>query len=234
MSYCVNCGVELSPDLPSCPLCRTPVVNPAADNPPAEKAFSDKIVLPAAARKRFGAYIVSMVMLIPNIVCLLTDFLILKGYHWSLFVLTSTALLWIIAVFPFYTKKLYPYLLWAFDSVAVSAYVYFFYAIGSESPWFFKCALPIIGCISLLSLIFMIWVKKKKRGKTQKAIHLLADITLCSLVTGAAVSYYIGKTLPVIVSSIVSASVFAVMLFLIYCEKSKRMKAWLSRKFFVE
>lgn len=28
MSYCVNCGVELSEELRSCPLCQTPVYHP--------------------------------------------------------------------------------------------------------------------------------------------------------------------------------------------------------------
>ncbi len=235
MSYCVNCGVELSRDLKKCPLCSVPVINPAATVPEQEThAFSEKIVLPPSARRRYAAFIFSMVLLIPNIVFILVNLIFNPGSFWSFYVLTSTALFWVLAVFPFFTKKIHPFLLWGFDSIAVAAYVFFFFSIDGKEVWFLKCALPIIAAVSVFALIFMLWLRAAKRGKTKIAIHLLLDITLCALVVGGELSFYYKTKTPAYISLIVDISLLCIVLFLFYCDRSKRMKAWLSRNFFTE
>ena len=234
MSYCVNCGVDLG-YAEKCPLCDTPVIhreNEKAVN--TETPFSQKVVIPRSSRRRFTAYIISMVMLIPNIVCLLANFIFDKGHYWSLYIGASTALVWVLLVLPFYTKKLRPYFMWAFDSIAVAAYVYFFFAIENKDIWFVKCALPVIGAISLFSLIYIIWYRHKKRETTEQAVHLVADMILCSLVVGAELSYYNATRTPFYISLIIAVSLLAIFLFLVCCNSSKRMKAWLSRNFFTE
>ena len=45
MSYCVNCGVELSKELKSCPLCHTPVYHP-------EKKQEMEAAVPVFPRER--------------------------------------------------------------------------------------------------------------------------------------------------------------------------------------
>lgn len=235
MSYCVNCGVELAPDAKKCPLCDVEVFNPAA--PPCTEtspAYSDRVVLPPASRRRFTAYIISMVMLIPNLVCIMANLLFFSGQRWSFYIAATTALVWVLVVFPFYAKKIRPYLLWAFDCLAVCAYTYFFFALDDADKWFLKCALPVIGVFSLFSLIFMMWVRYKKRGKTQKTIHLMADMIICANAIGFVIGYYYQSRTPIYVCAIFGVAVLALICFLIYCEKSRRMKAWLSRNFFTE
>ena len=53
MSYCVNCGVELTESANSCPLCDTPVINPNILNakrpdPPFPETIAAVVVTPAA------------------------------------------------------------------------------------------------------------------------------------------------------------------------------------------
>ena len=235
MSYCVNCGVELESRAKRCPLCATPVINP---NMPADEtaagAYSDKVVLPKSVTRRYRAMIATMVILIPNIVCLLANILFNKGSAWSFYLGASCGLLWVLFVLPFFAKKPNPYALWAVDSVAVCAYTYFFFAMDAEYMWFLKCALPPIAAVSFFALIYIIWYRRKKRGRTLCTIHLFADMIICSVIIGAEISLYYSNFLPLYVSLIVAASLFAILIFLFYLNSSKRMKAWLSRNFFVE
>lgn len=232
MSYCVNCGVDLG-DALSCPLCDTPVIRNEKTSP-TPAPFSQRVVLPQSSRRRFTAYIVSMIMLIPNIVCLLANFVFDKGHFWSLYIGASTLLVWVLAVFPFYTKKLRPYLMWGFDSIAVAAYVYFFFAIEDIDKWYLRCALPVIALGSLASFIYMFWLKRKKRNATQKAVHLFADAIPFTVLIGFVITYYYSTYTPLYVTLIIAVSLLALLIFLIFCNNSNKMKAWLSRNFFTE
>lgn len=235
MSYCVNCGVELSPGSTSCPLCSTPVINPSNPTETAETTpFSEKIVLPKSSRKRFAAYIVSMIMLIPNIVCIMANMIFDKGSHWSFYIAATTGLVWVLLVLPFCLKKHKAYILWAFDSVAVGSYTYFMFAMGGNEEWFLRCALPAICAASIFAIIYIIWYRKTRRSKTSQAIHLLGDIIICILVIGGQISYYYQSYTPIYICSIIVTSMLAVLAFLVACEKNKKLNAWLSRNFFVE
>ena len=69
MSYCVNCGVELDDSAKKCALCATPVINPNIQTKPEETQppFSSQEHIPQGIKKRFIAYIVSVIIFIPNI-----------------------------------------------------------------------------------------------------------------------------------------------------------------------
>ena len=161
MSYCVNCGVELDASAKKCALCSTPVMNPNITEPENVKApFSETPHIPKKIKTRFVALLASMIILVPNIVCLLINVFIFSDAFWSLYISATSFLVWAIFVLPFFTeKKARPYLMWCFDTISVALYVWFFFAVGNENiDWYLKGMLPIILVISALVLIFMIWV----------------------------------------------------------------------------
>ena len=128
MSYCVNCGVELDKSAEKCVLCNTVVLNPnetGKEKP--ESPFARESHIPESVSRKFVAYVISMVMLIPNIVCLIFNATLFKDTFWSLYILATSALVWTVFIFPFFTKKKKPYIMWAFDTVVVLAYFFFFY-----------------------------------------------------------------------------------------------------------
>lgn len=85
MSYCVNCGVELDDSAKKCALCGAPVLNPYLDEP--EEAlpppYPDRLALPEGTNRRYIAFLVSMVLLIPNLICGVANLLILDSGVWS-------------------------------------------------------------------------------------------------------------------------------------------------------
>ena len=236
MSYCVNCGVELDDSATKCALCSTPVINPNIGSQPkqTETPFSSETHIPQGVKRRFIAYIISVVILIPNIVCFLTN-AIFKGGFWSVYVNTTSFLIWVIFVFPFFTKKLRPYLMWALDTVGVAAYVYFFFALQHQSgkDWYFMCALPVIAMVSFMVWVYMLWSKKKRRHWLLKSELIIADIAVGSVVFGALLKNVTSYKSAFDVGMIIFVSCAVLIAFMVYCYSSKHMRRWLSKRFFV-
>ena len=239
MSYCVNCGVELESAAKSCPLCQTRVINPnlqSEDEKDLKTAFSENdYTPPTGIKKTFVAYVVSMFILIPNIVCSLTNAIFYSAGFWSFYINATSALVWVVLVFPFFTKKFRPYLMWAFDTLAVSFYVFFFFVMGYESgtDWYYDTALPIILSSAFLVLIYMIWVRKKSRHWVLKAAHIVADVALEAVIAGSALGINHGIKHTFEIGMIIFTSCLFIIAFLIYCYSSKHMRRWLSKKFFI-
>ncbi len=236
MSYCVNCGVELDDSAEKCALCATPVVNPNKPKAPEEvpeSPFAEALHVPEAVRKRFIALIVSLVMLIPCIVCFFVNMFMFTGSFWSAYVVATTLLLWTLFVLPFFIKKHRAYFMLMFDTAAVSLYVYLFYVMGKgRDMWYTQCALPIIIFVSLLIMAYLIWVKRKKRNGILKALFIFIDIALVSLVGGLILSVGGNVAYGTEIGFTLFLCVVAVIAFLAYCYKSKSMRKWLSKRLF--
>lgn len=236
MSYCVNCGVELDASAKKCALCSTAVINPniKQEAEEAPSPFSSEMHIPEEVKTRFVTSMISVIMLIPNIVCFLMNMIIFKDSFWSLYVMSTSFLLWSVFVFPFFTKKRKPYLMWAIDTIGAILYVYFFFFMGNDSiNWFLNAALPIILIISAVVLIYMIWVKKKKRHALLKALHIFIDLAVVSLASGILLNIGAGLKYVLSIGIIAFVSFAVIAVFFAYCYSSKSMRRYLSKKFFV-
>ena len=152
-----------------------------------------------------------------------------------MYVNTTSFLIWVIFVFPFFTKKLKPFLMWALDTVGVAAYVYFFFAVHHESgkDWYYLCALPFICIVSLMVLFYMLWTKPKKRHWLLRSVLITVDIALASLVLGALIRNVTSLKSAFDIGMIIFVSCAVLVAFLVYCYSSKHMRRWLSKRFFV-
>ena len=236
MSYCVNCGVELDKSAEKCALCGTPVINPSELETRKQTPFPypDKVVLPAGVRRRYVAFLFSMAVLIPNIVCGLTNILFPSTGIWAVYVISSSALAWVLFIHPFLWKKIHPYTIIAIDAVAAAFYIYVFYAVGNdEKSWFFKVAMPLLLLLEAILLFMTYWLRKKKRDWPDITIAVLAEISLYSICADLLLHLFVNGSFILSVSLIIVLSCFALILFFISVKKNRRLRAWLSRKFFV-
>ena len=237
MSYCVHCSVELDASAARCALCGTPVVDPqaAAAQPQQEAPFAETPFVPKHMRRRFVAYIVSVVLLIPNIVCSLANAIFYADGFWSFYINATSLLLWVVFVFPFFTKKLRPYLMWAFDTVAIAFYIFFFFVMRYETKasWYYESAIPIVLFIAFQVLFYMIWVRRSKRHWVLQAAVIDFNIGLAALVIGSILQINRSFTKAFYVGVIIFISCIVLLAFLIYCYSSKHMRAWLTKKFYV-
>ena len=174
MSYCVNCGVELSASEKKCPLCETEVLNPNSPwTEPEQRPYPKKLeLIDKRATRRFFLAMASLLMLMPVVITVLCDFIYSRSITWSAYVLGSTALTYVLVIVPFALKKPYPPLCIALDVLACGLFLYGIeYTVSGD--WFLPIALPIlliIGAACLfLALLFL-------RGKLTRLIK--AAITL--------------------------------------------------------
>ncbi len=239
MSYCVNCGVELDKSAKKCALCGTAVINPN------EKEFEEKKITPFSqdpyipdelsprAKKRIAIAVTSVIMVIPNIVCLILNAFVFKDSFWSVGIAATTLFLWSAFVLPFCTRKPRPYILWAADSVmaCVTAFVYVM-LFGGAIRLFSHCLLPAIAVNSLIVLLYMLWLKKE-RHSILKLAFVFIGLAFSLLVCGFLLSYAEVLALGTVTGIICFLSCIAVAGFFIYCYSSKTVRRWLSERFFV-
>jgi hypothetical protein len=226
--------VELDKSAEKCVLCNTAVLNPndeGKEKP--EPPFARESHIPKSTSQKFVAYVISMVMLIPNIVCLIFNATIFHDSFWSLYVFATSFLVWIIFVFPFFTKKRKPYLMWALDTATVLLYFYFFYIMNvSQLNWFSFVALPVVLTASLQMLVYMLWAIGKKRHIILKTLHLFIDFAIFALISGLFAAYGLSLEIAGIIGVIVFVSCLCIVAFLVYCYNSKSMRRYLSKRFF--
>ncbi|MDR1629373.1 MAG: DUF6320 domain-containing protein [Oscillospiraceae bacterium] len=234
MSYCVNCGVELDKSAKKCALCATPVVNPNEKNEehPQAPPYSSTLVIPKGVSRKYVAFIISMVILIPNIVCVIVNLLLPHTGSWSVYVVASSALVWFLFVFPSLMSRSHPYILLSVDTVTSLLYIYIFYALNKQEGWFSRVAVPLVALFSLICLFMVKWLAKERDG-VHIAMVVLAEIALFSVFTDAVVNYFYVTGRLIFVSIPVSVSCFALIGFFVFVAKNKRFRAWLSQKFFV-
>ena len=90
MSYCVKCGVKLSPGSKSCPLCGTAVISPE-EQETAVPTFPRNPKSPPGQRIRRStvALLLELLLILPPAVCLICDFVPDRSLGWSYIVLAS-------------------------------------------------------------------------------------------------------------------------------------------------
>lgn len=234
MSYCVNCGVELDATATKCVLCDTPIYHPEKKVEfNAVAPFSDIPEIPQNMKKKFGALIASYILLIPNIVCFFINIFTSPENLWFIYLGSTSLLLWVVLVFPFLSKKLHPYLMWAFDTVAVALYTYVFQSrnFGGER-WYFSIALPIILIVSACVLAFIYWNRRRRHHWTSKVLHVFVDLVI-SLSVASLCTYLNNHVVTAEVFLVIDACCLALLFFWLYANKSKKVRAWLSRNVFV-
>lgn len=233
MSYCVNCGVELDNSALKCPLCDTPVINPnILKNEKSDPPFPVRIDIPSASKNRYSAIIISILLLIPNIVCVATNLLFTPELFWSIYVTSSSLMFWFLFVFPFIVKKKLPYLILTVDAIATAAYIFIFYYYNSaQTGWFGSVAIPLdIAVFVAAGVLAAFFAKPRKKTHTVIAL-LTALISLC-LIFGLVINLFAYSVVATYITMILGISCLILLIFFIAVERNEKLYAWLTRKFF--
>ncbi len=233
MSYCVNCGVELEKACKACPLCDTPVINPREKSDVAEKpAYPDKLSIPQSANKLYLAFVFSLIILIPTLVSTVLNVLFFDNPVIK-YVVGGAALAWVLFLLPLMWKKPIPAVLVTVDSVAILLYFQLFKISGVDTGWVDAVVLPILTALWVIINILLFWMRKK-RSKAAIAVALLAAINVLTFVCEIAIRILVYQKLELLVISVVmTACCISLMIFFVVLDKSKRIKNWMHKKFFI-
>lgn len=176
MSYCVNCGVELSEELKACPLCHTPVYHPgkkqeaeeAAPVFPREQGEVDVI-------RNDVAVLFSVVLISTCLACGALNLLVFYGSLWSVYVIGGCGVLWVVSLPLILVKKLHIFMALAADGMAVSLYCALISWFHPGEGWFLEVALPVVWLCVVFIGIFAGVAKKMKPSILAKAGLLFAQ-----------------------------------------------------------
>lgn len=176
MSYCVNCGVELDPTAESCPLCKTPVVNPRQPvdrrSPPPFPVHSTDV--PPASRREAAMLITAMLASVA-VCCSVLNLFLRPDRFWSFFVSGGAMLLWVWLALPLWERRLPLPVRLVLDGLAVGVYVFLISVELDGRAWFTGLAAPLI-LMATLVLLFL--------GITLRHRSILSGITLIITAVG--------------------------------------------------
>ena len=82
--YCVKCGAELADSEKKCPLCGTTVFHPELPRTLADPPFPpDRRIRPEDVNRSGVLFVLTVLALLPAVICLLCDWRINGGIVWS-------------------------------------------------------------------------------------------------------------------------------------------------------
>lgn len=234
MSYCVNCGVELHPTAKSCPLCGTEVLNPRQkEEPKIPTPFSQvEEILPTINRRSLG-WLITALLLMPNIVCSIINLLYYKGTFWSIFVIGATMVIWVEIALPLFMKKSHPILGTFLTGVSASLYILLIAIIINGPEWFLHLALPISVLVNILSVISAIVYVKKKPGILVMTAVVLTMVSILVVGIEIFVDLYLYNNIHLIWSLITAASLMSFVILIIVIRRNVRLREELRKKLHV-
>lgn len=148
--YCIHCGVELAPSEKVCPLCGTRVFHPDFPQPEGTPTY------PAARGERQEEvsrsgllFVLTMLALLPAVICLLCDWRINGRIVWSGFVAGGLALFYVLAVLPLWFRRPNPVIFVPVGFAAIILYLLYI-DLAVEGGWFLRFAFPVAGAMGLL------------------------------------------------------------------------------------
>ncbi len=204
MSYCVNCGVELSTGQEMCPLCNTPVINPK-DLSKGKEAFpfpKEKGQVETVKRKDLG-FLVSAVVLATAITCGLLNLLVFNKTAWSLAVIGVCVILWVILVpVVIYTKQSI-YVSVFFDGVSVAVYLYMLAYMIRRDDWLWGLGLPIVLLLTVLTEVFILCVRRLPKSFLTIALYVFTAIGIGCVGLEILIDLYVNGVIEILWSAVV-------------------------------
>ena len=238
MSYCVNCGVELTDSEKNCPLCHTPVINPNSENdkdmtrnyPPHKTITTQKV------SRRSIVELVSWIFAIPLLLCIVCNLTIDRQITWSGYVIGSLLLIYVITVVPFiitfFTKKGAPAICIFFDFLCLTCFLLYI-EHSTNGQWFASFALPLISVLFIFLIIIIALRSFRKAVPFTLAALTLVFTGIFCVATEILINinfpvrdYLIWSFYPLITTIILAV-------ILIIIEHNPELKEKIERKFFI-
>ena len=148
--YCVNCGVELADSETVCPLCGTRVFHPDLPRKQAPSPYpADPHGKPEEVNRSGILFVLTMLALLPAVICLLCDWRINSGIVWSGYAAGAIGLLYVLIVLPMWFSHPNPVVFVPVDFAAIGLYLLYI-SCATGGHWFLSFAFPTVGCIGLI------------------------------------------------------------------------------------
>lgn len=224
MSYCVNCGVELDSSLHSCPLCHTPVINPAElTRLRAASPYATEKGEVAEVKRKDMAILIILVLSSTSLSCLVLNLFVFSSSLWSLFVIGACLVLFVMCIPLVIYPKLPVYIALLLVGIAVGLYLYMITFNTQHSDWFWKLALPITALATILVEIFALLQEQMPSRPLVLILYCFAGIAFFSVALELLIDSYLGNPLRLVWSAIVLTVCSVIIVVLITVMSRRRL-----------
>lgn len=231
MSYCVNCGVELDSTHSNCPLCNTPVINPAqlidATKP---TPFSQEKGQVEVVKKKDLAIFLSVVLTSASITCALLNLLVFNQNMWSLAIIGVCAIIWVFAIPAVIYTKLSIYTSIFLDGVVVGVYTWLITKITISDVWFFELSLPIIILVTVLIEILIFLLRHFRVSFLATALYLFVEAAILCVGIEIFIDLFLNKAIALSWSAVVLTACTIIAIALITLLSKKRLRNAVRRR----
>lgn len=214
MSYCVQCGVELSDYHKECPLCNTLVVNPTGVTYTFNTDYPDYRVISTSDVRRVKRYvtgtILSVLFFVYSVITLIIDVLVSKSVTWSLIPITSLALLWITVAYPFFRRRNSFFRLFTYSSIAVILYLLSLnYILSQDFIWSRYTTVSIMIVWVVIAGIFI-------TDRIRKFLPVTIFYSICTVILSIAMFLFIDNRFPILNIALPIGIAFFILSFISY------------------
>ena len=137
-------------------------VNPKEPyDPTLPKPYSARIAqMQARVERRYAALIVSILMGLAAVVCVMANLVYENTFTWSIYVVASLGLLWVLVLFPLVTAGLHPIAAVMLDICVLLLYLYVINQTSGGQDWYSRLAMPQVLLYGILGLIDVVCWRK--------------------------------------------------------------------------
>lgn len=230
MSYCVHCGVELDPTAAACPLCGTPVNDPASPrdtvSPPPYPTQSSTVELPGKGEL---ALLLTVILCAVAAVCGVLNIFLNPGRLWCLYAIGGIVTVWFWLILPLLLPRLPGGVKVLLDGVAVAVYLFLISLDLDGLDWFLGLALPIV--LALTGVLLALTVCLPRRSILTTATLVIGAVAVSCLLIELFIDLWtVGEWRP-LWSLVTTAACAAMMGVLIVVRRVPGLRAWARRQF---
>ncbi len=233
MSYCVNCGVELAPSEKKCPLCGTTVINPTKPwVEPEHRPFPQRVeYVLTRSQRRFVAGVVSLMLLVPILVCLIGNYFSTGSITWAFYVVGGCLCAFVYVLLPMIIDGFHPLWCVLLDTLVTALYLAAIAYGSGDFSWFLPLSLPL--CIAAgVFMTLNVLVFTADMTALHRAASLVALTGALVVAIEVTINRYTGAV-PVIRWSLYAfAPCVIISVIFILFERRQRLKDQIKRRVF--
>ena len=234
MSYCVHCGVSLADSQQACPLCGTPVVDPARQPDSTSKPmFVEHAVDKRRVNPRFIASLTFLLLTVPFIVIAIVDLCVPANLHWALYVIAGLLVSWVLIFLPLHLPRRRPYTFLLVDAAAVTVLLAFIAAFTHGWRWFLILGLPFTALAFGAALMLTFVFRRPSLNIGTKAAWTLIIAAVLVMLVGVGVGLYRGTSVLPLWGWVSAIPCVVLGVLLLILSSSDRFCAWAERRLFI-
>lgn len=162
--YCIQCGVSLADSEKKCPLCGTMVFHPELTQPDGEKLYPVDHHPEPQVRPWGILMIVSLLFLLPMLICPLCDLQIYRRITWSGYVVGALVIAYVMLVLPSWFRKPNPVVFVPVNFGVIGLYLLYI-SLETGGGWFLSFAFPVVGVLGLITTAVVTLFRYIRRGR---------------------------------------------------------------------